>query len=349
MRSSNALPYWFLFLLALTTVAVFWPIYNGNFTLGNDAADLLMPTLSHIRSSLLQGHFSYWNPFQLQGLDTTIFPPYWNPLFLLCALLFPSPATALGAIYLTLLFIGGMGFFKLTGVFTTKKESALVGGLSFPLLSLFVVSGTDLGIVAFAAFLPGLAYVNHRYHTTSQWKYLLLLIPGIFLLSTITSIGFVLCCCLLLLGQGWFSSHPERRIGTLSSQLAGMALGGLLVWRTTLERAEAMTPLTDSTHDAIHTIHDLLSFLLPQTKSMPAEFAGVNGPASFHHYIGITLLIWAGINLLTRRSKNDLKMAVFAILCLGGAILATGLEPSGPSFSGMSGFAFATTMKLLLT
>src|SRR5680860_189497 len=99
MRTRHHSTSWFLLLLAAMTLIIFWPLYSGEYTLKGEAADLLMPLFSHIREALWQGEWPLWNKYQYQGTGTSIFPVYWNPVYLLLGSLFSSPDLALNCLY----------------------------------------------------------------------------------------------------------------------------------------------------------------------------------------------------------------------------------------------------------
>ena len=353
MRSDTASTYWFFFLFTIITAIVFWPIYGGNFTLGGDAKDVLLPVLSHIRAAILQGDWPYWNPFQFQGLDTTLFPVYWNPFFLLCSVLFPNPATALSAIYLTLLYIAGWGYFKFSGLYVQEPTTAILGGLCYPLIGLFVVNGTDIGVVAAAAFLPLLLHVNHQFQRSGKLSSLFLLALGYFSMSTMTSFGFLILIGLGLLIQGWMTSVDSRlRINRLVQLLAAITTGGLLVWKIIWERSHAYltAPALETQEPGFYqSIHDLVSFVLPQVKAMPVEFGGLEGPALFHHYVGILLLVFAGSAMIIRTSSMDRKIGILSLLLFFIGVIGSMFESTGPTFSGMTGSAFSTLVNITFT
>src|SRR5690606_5580842 len=140
-RPANVI--WFFLLFTVVNVTLFWPGYTLQFTLGGDALDLILPSLSHLRGSLLQGEWPFWNPYQYQGLDTTLFPVYWNPIYLLLSILFADPASALNALYISLHILSRFGFYKFSSLFVDEVITALLICLAYPMIGTFLIMGTS--------------------------------------------------------------------------------------------------------------------------------------------------------------------------------------------------------------
>src|SRR5690606_31867783 len=97
------------------------------------------------------------------------------------------------------------------------------------------------------------------------------------------------------------------------------------------------------------SIQDFASFFLPQLTAMPVKLAGLEGPALFHHYVGIILLVLAGATMIIRPVGRDRKIGILSLALLVLAIAGSELESTGPLFSGMTGSAFSTMIKIALT
>lgn len=344
-RPANVI--WFFLLFTVVNVTLFWPGYTLQFTLGGDALDLILPSLSHLRGSLLQGEWPFWNPYQYQGLDTTLFPVYWNPIYLLLSILFADPASALNALYFSLLFLGGFGFFKFSSLFVDEEKTAMLGGLAYPLIGIFVGMGTRLGIIALASFIPLLLYTNHRYLLSNKTTWVVFLGLGYFMLSTMTSMGFLIIAGLALLIQSWYYPGLRRmhRIYTLSGTLV---IAGMMIGKIYTERSRVGHQVTDglgSHHSSpLHALHDLISFVLPEFRILSADYL-----TTFPHYLGFLVLVFAIVALFYDTSKMDRNLGFTSLIGIILGIIVAQWEWTRSAFSGFTGSGLSTAFKLTAT
>ena len=345
--------YRFIGILAVILVVMYWPLFAGQTTLQGETADLLFSVFSHIQEAWAQGEWPLWNKYQYQGLPTLYFPLYWNPLILTFAWVFPDPASSLNALYLTVVFIASIGFYKFCGGWVHDEKTALIGGLSYALAGFFVVQSAQIGILTTAAFLPLLFYHNDWYHKTGKFVHLLHTGLAYFLLITMTGPGFVWIVSGLLIAQLWVNRNHQslRQTGEKTAALVcTFLMGGFLVWRIYWERWLHHHPaiIEDATADPIQFLSGMASFVLSKTTTTPEFHAGWTGFHSFHFYIGIILLILVPISLLYRRNHRDVQLAVAGLCFMVLAFLGVAVSGEGLGYAGMRGSAFSTTMAILL-
>ena len=353
MNSGIKNTYWFIILLTGITLVIYWPLYSGRFTLGGEAADLFLPVLSHIREAILQGDWPLWNKYQSQGLATSVFPVYWNPIFLVPGIIFPNPAISLNVVYLVLILLAGLGFYKLSGLVTEEEETAKLAGLCYPLLGFFCVNGQDIGLISTAAMTPALLFLNHRYQRSGQTHYLILLALGYYLLVTMTSPKFILIVSVLLIFQAWRSGKPKSVHSPRVWHVVGtLAAAGLLVWRILWLRESSYQsrPVSESTIESISRIfYDLASFILPKTTAVPVPMAGVEGPTHFNYYVGILVLVLAAMSLNIKRTRLDNRLGFYALACLILAGCGSYTTHEIPGYASMSGDSYAPFFQIGLT
>lgn len=336
---------WFLLLLGAISLVVYWPLYTGGYTLAGNAADLIMPAFSHMREALLQGTWPLWNKYQLQGIATSMDLIYWNPVYLLLAMVFSSPDIALNALYLFLIFLSGLGFYKLSGLILENDRSAVLSGLCYPLAGFFVVPGAQIEVITAAAWIPILLYSHQRYFQVGKIRDLSILAISFYLFATGTSPGLVCTGVALLLAQGIYNqlhygSLPARR--NLYS-LATISAAGFLIWRIYLERWIAYVNTPDFIPEPEHLksfIHDLSSLVFSKTTAVETDDWGFTGPVHVHMFAGILVVVLALFAIAYSRTKIDRRLGLLSLVFLGLSVLFTLIlkATSGHfllSFSGM--------------
>lgn len=322
MSTRHRPTYLFLLTLGMLTLAVYGPLYFGTYTLTGSTADLICSAFSHMAEAFQQGTFPLWNKYQLQGLNTSIFPVYWNPVYLVLALLFSSPGIALNALHLFLIFVSGLGFYKWAGSYLKNKNSVFLAGLIYPLIGFFTTHGTDLNVINTAAWMPVLLYSHRSYLRKGTFRYGAILGLSFYLFATATSPGLVLAGGTLLLAQTMMWSPHDHNRGRHRRiyALCIPGLSGFLVWKIYLIRwrtydysAEFIpAPTTLS-----HFFQDMVGLALPKTPALEANLS--IGAESGHHmmHIGILLIIMTVFTGMHRPTRTDRRLGLAAFIFLG--------------------------------
>ena len=342
---------WFLLLLTVMTLFVFWPLYSGEYTLQGEAADMFLHSLSHMREVLLQGEWPLWNTYQHQGIATSVLTIYWNPIFLCSAVLFTSPFIALNALYLFVIFISGLGFFKFSGFFFDDQRLAVIGGLGYPLVGFFVVQSAYPDLLWAAAWLPLLLYMILQYHRKSMARDAILLAAGYFLFTTGTSRGFVIIGTGVIIMQVFYLAYEYKAFNRLKNTFLILAGAGFLAWRIFWLQYTQYSPSPDleqMTYTLFDSLKDFIS-LFSSHMTARAQHAGTFlSPFLFHSYTGVLVLILAFVSLSIRNTRSMRNWRILCLVIFGMSVAAPALEPALHGYTAMSSMALTATMKILL-
>lgn len=317
-----------------------WPLYMAKYTIRGDSADLLLPIFSHIREAVWSGEWPWWNKYQLQGLPTSHIALYWNPVYLALGSLFSTPDRALNALYMGLVFISGLGFYKLSSLFLRSDKTATIAGLAYPITGFFVVHSPHFPWIEAAAWTPALLYLTIRYYRSESDKYLILLSFCFYLFSSAADPAFVLTLVFLFAGQAIYSMirKPEKN-RILGAVGIATLLTALLVWITYYQRWPLIPDFVKnpSIGDAPRSLTLWVqSLFLPGATVLGSNFGGTSTHLNLYSHIGIITVLLAGYVLWTtkdliRRFNGRLILAFLTALIFPIILFLITLKSEGLS------------------
>lgn len=135
-------------LLSLFQRTMFWDI-----TLYN------LPWRYHLSESITNGELPLWNPWMNNGFPQMAHYETWYPVSWLFSFLFGYNIGTLQYEFLFNLLIAGIGFYKLSSLFTgLEKSTRVIGAISYMLCGVFVAQATQLGYITSGAWMTFVFY-----------------------------------------------------------------------------------------------------------------------------------------------------------------------------------------------
>ncbi|MBI3883213.1 MAG: hypothetical protein HY305_03110, partial [Sphingobacteriales bacterium] len=154
-----------LFFVAVLIIA-FLPISSFLFFLKNDAFNNYFPPKFFMSESIHAGYLPLWNPYINFGIPQygDMSSGYWSPVTWLTASTIGYNAYTFTIEALFYILLGGLGMYKLTGVWQLDKNIRLIAGVAF------MCCGYNIGHLQHFNWLSGTAFLPW-----CLWSYILLL------------------------------------------------------------------------------------------------------------------------------------------------------------------------------
>jgi hypothetical protein len=135
-------------LLSLFQRTMFWDI-----TLYN------LPWRYHLSESITNGELPLWNPWMNNGFPQMAHYETWYPVSWLFSFVFGYNIGTLQYEFLFNLFIAGIGFYKLSSLFTSlEKSTRVIGAISYMLCGVFIAQASQLGYITSGAWMTFVFY-----------------------------------------------------------------------------------------------------------------------------------------------------------------------------------------------
>jgi hypothetical protein len=142
--------------LSFICIIGYWPISFNIFSLKNDAYIYFLPCRYFVSDSIHAGYWPLWNPYFYMGfpIHGDMQAGMWNPIVLFISFFTRYNITILQ--YETLLYIilGGIGTYKLSGLFAVNKWAKLIAAVSYMFCGFILDTGQITVWTGSAAFIP---------------------------------------------------------------------------------------------------------------------------------------------------------------------------------------------------
>ncbi len=326
--------YKFPLLLSAVIIVSVWPFSFYVFPLKWDNIDCYLPYKYFWTSTLLEGNWPWWNPYQYFG-----YPAYsdmqngmWNPITWLMVLLFGKYSVISLSTELTVYFlIAGLGMYKFSKLISDSPYVRFFCGISFA-LSGFMVGTTQIMIFLMgAAWLPWILYCVWKLHESTQLKHAILL--GIFIALQTTSASpcyTIILLYILIAGFVYSFWKAERKLRLTMFYGVGAVVAILLVAPMIVGFMEfkpyfgrlGKLPYDPWIYEGSFDFAEYVSFLFPMSVLSKSELWGPTDLTLRNGYFGIFGCLFFIVGLLNfRASKKVLIFFLGAILFL---LLAAG-------------------------
>lgn len=118
-----------------------------------------LPWRYHLAECIQNGELPLWNPWMNYGFPQMAHPETWYPVSWLFAFVFGYNIDTLQYEFLFNLFIAGIGFYKLSSLFTgLDKSTRLIGAISYMLCGVFIAQASQLGYLTSGAWMTFVFY-----------------------------------------------------------------------------------------------------------------------------------------------------------------------------------------------
>lgn len=164
--NSNRHPLKTILFFTLVLIVAFLPVSSFLFFLKNDAFNGYFPPKFFMSESIHAGHLPLWNPYINFGIPQygDMSGGYWSPITWLIASTVGYNAYSLTVELLFYILLGGIGLYKLTGIWQLNKTVRIIAALAF------MCCGYNVGHLQHFNWLSGTAFLPWCF-----WSYLLLL------------------------------------------------------------------------------------------------------------------------------------------------------------------------------
>lgn len=321
--------------LALLLILAYTPLLTGVSTLKWDALDCYLPWRWFVAHAWRNGIVPLWNPYQHMG-----YPIYADLRSVFC--LEPYVVAGLGGysvrllhlIFLFYLWLGGLGFYRLSGHVLTDYRVRVLGAAAYMLSGYFVGHGQELFGLTAGALMPWVLFYFIRLQQHKEWGdvwktalFLILLLTGGY--QALSLILFYLLLILFLKqGIDHLRRHEWaelRRLFLMNVGLSVLVAGALVVlvvaWvqgRPWVARMSGIS-LQDAWFMPL-TPQSMLSLLTPFATVGQPEFWQTDVSMN-NLYFGITFLGFLVAGLDLRGSSILFRiLMVFGAVCLLAAM-----------------------------
>lgn len=322
---------WGWAVIALAVLLVYWPL--SSFTYGlvqGDTLDCWMPWRWFIAQAFQDGHFPLWDPYAQSGypIYADLQGPAWYPPSMALAGTVGHTLYTLQLLFLGYVIVGGIGLMRLVRHLHGDARVALVVGLAYALSGFFTAHQMHFYAVISAAWLPWLIAAQLQLLEKPSWRpaveaavfQALLLTGGN---HTFTLIGTWLLLALIGLHavRAWKGNDRSyifqllRHEALFTALALVMACGTLYAWWEVspyLSRASGMD-YPDAAKNPF-TPHAAWSYLFPFAEGTDAAWLGTD-PTMANGFVGVVMLVLAGLALFRRRSAVENTFAGFGLIC----------------------------------
>ena len=150
-------PYFYFLLLVLLA---YWPITLQLLAIPFDMTNCWVPWRHYISDTIQNGEFPWWNPYQQMGypIHADLQGPTWHLESLLASMVGRQGIMSIQYTFLAYLYVGAIGMYKLTSLFTSKKWILFLAGAAYVCSGFFTNHSMHLFAVMSAAFVPLIIY-----------------------------------------------------------------------------------------------------------------------------------------------------------------------------------------------
>ena len=332
MKAGNR--YFYFFLLAVICIAAFWQIAFFQHPVKYDMPDCYYPWRSFIADALRNGYVPVWNPYQLFGSPIHADPSSgaWYPPVWIIGLLFGYSLKILGWELLLHIWLGGIGFFKLSERIGFSPRTAFLLSIGYMLSGLFVGNAQHITYVVSACWIPFI--LNYFIALSRRFQYTDAIKGGIcvFLMLTGGYPAFYIILIYLLgfLGIGQLvsfvrSKNKENLLKWLGLQavFGGTAAALSAGFLTSVYHVMPLITRTKTfnAHDAQYgpfSVESFLSFIFPYT-SVDSGFVKTDMSMS-NGYFGVLLFLFFGVSLFCKTPPIIRMFRAFAFFALAASV-----------------------------
>ncbi len=341
-NKSNSIGIKTLLLFVAVLAIAYLPVSTFLYFIKNDAFNGYFPPRFFMSESLHSGILPLWNPYINFGFPQygDMSSGYWSPVTWLIAGTIGYNAYIFTIEILLYLLIGGLGMYRLAGLFTSDPLAGRLAGLAF------MCCGFNIGHLQHVNWLSGLALLTwcSFYFITLQKKSTLLitltaaLVFYLFLSSAHpTLIISAFYFMVIFLGFGYFkndifpgwrtSPHPYLKFLFILTITVSLLSAGLIVGYLDIlphfVRGQKIN-LAISLENAV-PLRTWVSTILPLSVNKDPGLISTD-PSSRNHYMGLVILVFFLTAILQKKSRWQwclLLTGIFFLALSTGGIFKT--------------------------
>lgn len=322
---------WGWALITMAVLVVYWPLSTFSYGLTHgDALDCWLPWRWFIAQAMQDGHFPLWNPYAQSGypIHADLQGPAWYPPAIALAGTAGHSLYTLQVLFLAYASIGGIGFMRLVQRLHGDARIALVVGMAYALGGFFTGHQMHFYAVISGAWLPWLLAAQLRLIEQPAWRpaaeaavFQSLLLTGGNHTFTLIGTWLLLALITVRLVRLW-RQGDRTTMWRLIGHEAGFALLTVLMacgtfhawWEVSpyLARAEGMAREAAAINP--FTLRAMGSYVLPYPVGTDARWLGTD-PTMANGYVGLIILVFAGLALFRQRSTVENTIAIFGGVC----------------------------------
>lgn len=359
----------YFFMMVLAILLALWPLSFFVLTPKWDNVDAFLPYRYFISDYLWNGHFPFWNSFQLLGYPAYTDPQsgMWNPVTWLIMLFGKYTMKSLIIELLFYFVLAGAGMYWLTNTLLKNKGVAAIIGLSFALSGLFVGSAQLMVFLAGTAWLPWSLCALYKYSQSLKLKYIIL--AGLFFALNTVSASPAFTVVLFYIYVTWFIylfwTNRKTRINLKKIVLHGFALTGVILilllpyivsfieFSPYFQRVSKLPYYGGHILRNPFTLVSYISFILPYGVISNSEIFDITDSTLRNAYFGILGLFFFFYALFNSyRNKNIilgfLGVVFFLIVASGGETFLYKILYHLPGFGSFSHPSFFRSYALVI-
>ena len=146
------------FILLLILLIAMWQLVTGIAIMKWDAMDIYLPWKNFIGESINNGMLPLWNPFMNSGFAQMGDPNTWYPVSWVLSVLGKYNIYAIHFEYLLHLYIAGIGFYKVTQLYSMSRATRIIVAAAYMLSGFLIGNAQHTGWIISAAWFPFIYY-----------------------------------------------------------------------------------------------------------------------------------------------------------------------------------------------
>ncbi len=283
-------------------------------------------------SQCFQNHiFPFWNPYQQLGypIHADLQGPTWYIESILLSMTTGQTNYTVHFLFIFYVFMAGTGMYFLSLCFHSKRNVALLVGISYMLSGFFAAHVQHFYAVIGAAWLPFIILNYYKMYT--EKSYLRALYVSVFMFFNLTGgnhtfsiiLIYLFITLFLYFTYTSFKENNKKDILTFVKLNALFAFATLLMAAVVLaafyQTAPYVSRLNGLSYDYVSECplspQSLLSFLVPLSTVNSGAFFNTD-PSMSNVYIGIVMLVFIILSFINKKSGIEKVLLGFALVCL---------------------------------
>ena len=321
----------YLFLLLVVSVFAYWQISFLKYSVTHDMINCWIPWRYYISECFQNHEFPFWNPYQQLGypIHADLQGPTWYLESLLLSITTGQSNYTVQLLFVFYTFLAGTGMYFLSLCFHNNRSVAFLTGVCYMLSGFFVAHVQHFYAIIGAAWLPFIILNYYKMHVDRDYKRAIY--ASLFMFFNLTggnhTFTFILSYLFIFI-SGYFiitaikeKKHAEVfqlfKLNALFVFITAILSTVVLVafWQVHpyIERLSGLS-YQDASF-APFSPQSLLSFLIPYATVNNAEYFNTD-PSMCNAYIGLLMLPFIILALISKKSVLERTLLAFAFVCL---------------------------------
>jgi hypothetical protein len=314
--------------LLLLVLIAYWPFTFQQIVVPHDMVNAWIPWRHFISDTIQNGEFPWWNPYQQMGypIHADLQGPTWHLESLIASLIGRQGPIYIQYIMLFYIYLGGVGMYKLTSVFSTNKKIFLLAGAAYMCSGFFTNHSMHLFSIISAAMVPHIIYhIIRLYESKDILHAFYAAIFTFFNLTggnqTFTIIIFYLLFIIFVhyaIKVGW-TDKVKRKVFIRHSFVfaSSVAAMGAVIFLVFVQFKPYLSRLSNMTIEAAgiypFTPNACYSLINPMVPLNESEWIGTDGTMS-NVYFGLVFLLFFALSFFRKKTSLEKIFLGFGII-----------------------------------